>query len=69
MKKLDAPVEEDREVPGKVSGTFFIHRKIHSIAEGPARRKSIEQGQAGLRSVVYKERPDEWESIWNLPDR
>ena len=31
--------------------------------------KSIEQGQAGLRSVVYKERPDEWESIWNLPDR
>ena len=33
MKKLDVPVEEDREVPGKVSGTFFIHRKIHSIAE------------------------------------
>ena len=36
MKKLDVPVEEDREVPGKVSGTFLIHRKIHSIAEGPA---------------------------------
>ena len=58
MKKLDAPVEEDREVPGKVSGTFFIHRKIHSNAEGLRGSKSIEQGQAGLRSIVYKERPD-----------
>ena len=25
--------------------------------------KSIEQGQAGLRSVAYKERPDEWERV------
>lgn len=58
MKKLDAPVEEDREVPGKVSGTFFIHRKIHSNAEDLRGSKSIEQEQAGLRSVVYKERPD-----------
>ncbi len=25
--------------------------------------KSIEQGQAGLRSVAYKERPDSWERV------
>ena len=48
MKKLDAPVEEDREVPEKVSGTFFIHRKIHSIAEGPARQQIHRTRTGGL---------------------
>ncbi len=58
MKKLDVPVEEDREVPGKVSGTFSYIGKDTLLLKDLRGSKSIEQGQAGLRSIVYKERPD-----------